>query len=542
MISRHLTTRSPAALIGAALFVAMSLMPSLYPRPWMAQGILSGIALALGAGVGGAVGRVVASFGRTASPASVRSTGPVPWAVLAFLVASWAVVLNYRWQVDVARIMDIDGRPGLSLAAVLAVAAIVGCILMLLGRGVRVAFRAYRRLVARVAPRRGRTPAYIVISAALLFFVVDVGIAGQLVAFVNDRMTAADARVDADVVQPESPYRSGSPASLVPWDSLGRMGRAFVADGPYVADLRAFAQRPAMPPIRIYAGLASADSDQARAALAVDELERTGGLRREILLMVTPTGTGSINRHAVAPLEYMYRGNTAAVAIQHSYRPSWAVMAGNQERAKEGARALFDAVTERLAQEPASTRPRLLLYGESLGAFGSEQLFTGIDDVRARTDGVLWVGPPRANPMWRTLTALRDEGTPVWQPVYQHGRTVRFGAGGEELSEPERPWKPARIAYLQHPSDPVTWWSPDLFWERPEWMGRTRPADISAKMPYVPVVTGVQTAIDMVLGGNAPVGHGHIYATEQAEAWALIAPPPRWSAASTTRLVEHLSQ
>lgn len=532
---------SHAHWAGAALFFAMSLTPSLYPRPWMVQGVLSGVALALGWGAGGAIRAVIVSLRRPTS--STRSSrGRMALTAFAVGVALWAVLINHQWRVDVGGLMGIDGSAALSQAFELPIAALAGYGLVLLGRVVRAVHRRYVRLVARLAPRPLRGTAYVVVTVMLIAMVADIVIAGRLVTAVNDRMIAADARVDANVLRPASPYRSGSPASLVPWESLGRMGRAFVADGPGVDELRAFAAAPAKTPIRIYAGLASAASDRERAALAVAELERTGGFARDLLIVITPTGTGAVNRHAIAPLEYMHNGDTAAVAIQYSYRPSWAVMAGNQERAERGARALFDAVTARLAREPSATRPRLLLYGESLGAFGSEQLFTGLDDIRAHVDGVLWVGPPRANPLWRALTTGRDEGTPVWRPVYQQGRAVRFGSGGPELSRPDGPWTAPRIAYLQHPSDPVTWWTPDLLFNRPDWMRHPRPPDISTRMPYLPVVTGVQTAVDMVLGGSAPVGHGHIFATEQAEAWALIAPPAEWSHADTTRLVEHLTE
>ncbi|MDQ3973561.1 MAG: alpha/beta-hydrolase family protein [Actinomycetota bacterium] len=541
--SRRLRVRfSPTDWFVAALFFSASVTPSLYPRPRLSQGVLSGIAVALGFGAGRAASRLLGKVGPGRLPAKVRSATRITLALVSVAVASWALLLNYHWQVDVRRLMAIDGSAALYLASIVPVTLVTGYALVLLARLVRAGHRGYVRLVWRVVPRRARGLAHVVVASLLMVFVLDVVIAGEIVAAVNDRLIAADTSSDPDVRQPHSRYRSGSPESLVPWDTLGRMGRRFVADEPTVEQLSGYSGTPALPPIRVYVGLGSAASVRERADLAVAELERTGALERDVLTVITPTGTGSVNRHAIAPLEYMYNGNTAAVAMQYSYLPSWLVMGGNQDRAKVAARTLFDAVARRLEQRPSSGRPLVLLYGESLGSFGSEQIFTGLADIRAHANGVLWVGPPRANRLWREFTAARDAGSPVWQPVYQGAETVRFGSDGAGLSQPRGRWTAPRVAYLQHASDPVTWWTPDLLFNRPVWLRDSRPPDISDKMPYVPVVTFVQTTIDLVLGGNAPLGHGHMFATEQAEAWALIAPPRGWSPADTTRLLTRLDE
>jgi uncharacterized membrane protein len=55
-------------------------------------------------------------------------------------------------------------------------------------------------------------------------------------------------------------------------------------------------------------------------------------------------------------------------------------------------------------------------------------------------------------------------------------------------------------------------------------------------MPYVPIVTFIQTTIDTILGGNAPPDHGHVYGAEHADAWARIAPPRGWSRSHAARL------
>ena len=73
--------------------------------------------------------------------------------------------------------------------------------------------------------------------------------------------------------------------------------------------------------------------------------------------------------------------------------------------------ALFDAVSARVEQLPEDDRPRLLVYGESLGTAGGEAAFDGLADMRLRTDGVLWTGPPNSNVLWSELVDRRDPAT-----------------------------------------------------------------------------------------------------------------------------------
>jgi len=50
------------------------------------------------------------------------------------------------------------------------------------------------------------------------------------------------------------------------------------------------------------------------------------------------------------------------------------------------------------------------------------------------------------------------------------------------------------------------------------------------------LVTFWQVTADMVFSTRVPSGHGHAYGSEQAAAWAEIAPPPGWTRGRTARL------
>lgn len=495
------------------------------------------MAILLGYGLGSAPGALVRSISqRRRSPTVPRFVQL--WLLLpALAVVVWVAIVHYRWQVDVRRLMDMEPGVLVYLLGAILTGVAVGYILVVAARLSRKAWGGYVRLLQRRLPRALGVSVAVVTTLVAGVIVFDVLIGDRLFTALNEAYLSSDRRFDVEVRQPDSPTQAGGPGSLIDWETMGRQGRAFVAHAPTQQQLQDFHGEAGLEPIRVYAGLQTAETAERRAEVAVAELERTGAFEREILLLVAPTGTGWIDPYAVSPLEYMYNGDTAAVAVQYSHLPSWVLMIGNQDRAVEACRALLEAVHDRLEQLAETSRPRLLLYGESLGSFGWEVPFEGLEDVERQTDGVLWVGPPRSNRLWQELMSRREEDSPVWRPVVDGGKTVRFGPDGDTLAAVDGPWNPPRIVYLQHASDPITWLSIDLLFERPEWMDEPRGPDVSRHMPYVPVVTFWQLAVDLVMGTNAPLGHGHKFGLAQAEAWALIIPPDDWSTADTDRLI-----
>ena len=322
----------------------------------------------------------------------------------------------------------------------------------------------------------------------------------------------------------------------MPWEDLGLQGRNFVGKGPTPEDLEEFSGRPALEPVRAYTGLASADDVGDRAALAVEELERAGGLDRAVLVVVTTTGTGWVDPAASDALEYQYNGDTAMVAMQYSYLPSWVSFLVDQDKARDAGRALFDAVYGAWAQLPLDDRPELYVFGESLGSFGGEAAFSGLSDIGNRTDGVLWAGPPNFNALWRDIVADREEGSPEWLPVVDAGRTVRFADEAADLDRPRGPWDEPRLVYLQNASDPIVWWSPRLVLGRPDWLEEERGPDVSQDMRWLPLVTFWQVAADLAFSTGVPDGHGHAYRADYVDAWAHVAQPPGWTDADTARL------
>ncbi len=90
--------------------------------------------------------------------------------------------------------------------------------------------------------------------------------------------------------------------------------------------------------------------------------------------------------------------------------------------------------------------------------------------------------------------------------------------------------------FLQHPSDPIVWWSPSLLFKQPDWLTEPRGYDVLPGTRWYPIVSFLQLAADMAVSTGVPDGHGHYYGADFANAWAAILQPPGWTTGDTERL------
>jgi uncharacterized membrane protein len=111
----------------------------------------------------------------------------------------------------------------------------------------------------------------------------------------------------------------------------------------------------------------------------------------------------------------------------------------------------------------------------------------------------------------------------------------------QDLTAPPAPWSYPRVVYLQNATDPVTWWSPHLLWNRPDWLAERRGYDVLPAMRWYPVVTFLQVTADLALAYGAPPGHGHQFHTSAVAAWAAIDAPAGWTDGDTERLTTLLN-
>lgn len=523
------------------VFIWFSLTPSLLPRGPLFQGLVSGGAGAIGYGLG-VFGVWLVRYMRSAQ----TSPKAPKWAWVTLVVVGiigqvLMIIYFHVWQDEVR---DFMGVPRLTfwdhpLTAVLSI--VVLFVFVEIGQLVGKLVRFLVRQLNRFAPPRVSAVVVVILLLALTIALLNGVVARVAMDKINRTFSAVNDETSPDFAAPTSRLRSGGPESLDSWESLGHQGRVFVSAGPTVQQLSQFNGKPAVEPIRAYAGLHSADGIKATAAVAARELERTGGLDRAVVAVATTTGTGWINEAEASALEYMYNGNTAIVSMQYSFLPSWLSFLVDKENARQAGQALFEAVDALVKQRPEGKRPKLVVFGESLGSFGGEAPFLALNNLVARTDGALFSGPTFQNTIWTTLTRERDAGSPEWLPIYDKGENVRFAAEARNLERPADPWGHPRAVYLQHASDPIAWWNTDLLFAEPDWLKEPRGYDVSGRMQWIPIVTFLQVSADMAVAVDVPDGHGHVYVKDVADAWAAVMQPPCWTPEKTEKLRPLLS-
>lgn len=510
---------------GALIAGCLSFTPSLLPRGGIVQGLIWGITAAIGYGLGVLAAWIWRAF------ADREPRRPRGWAWRAFFISAGVLIvvsfgLGQYWQYEIRKLMGVTDYSVPLVIASPFVAALTFCLVLLIGRSLRGLYRWAAHLLNRWIGRRAAHAVGWTLVAGLAYLVVTGLLLQGFVNVMNSAYSLRDTKTAEGVQQPTTSLRSGGPGSLVPWDTLGWQGRNFIGKGPSASDIEKFTGQPAMEPIRVYAGLASATDAEARAALAVQDLKRAGGFERKDLLVVTTTGSGWVDPALVDSFEYLSGGDAATVAIQYSYLPSWISYLVDQSKAREAGRALFDAVYGDWSELPQGQRPRLFVAGESLGSFGGEAAFSGEYSLANLTDGALFAGPPNFNTMFREFSDRRDAGSPEVQPIYQDGRIVRFAnAPGTGIPPAGQPWGGSRVLYMMHPSDPIVWWSPHLIFSEPDWISEPPGKDVLKGMFWMPFVTFWQVTADLPFATGVPGGHGHTYTSEYVDGWNAVMRP-----------------
>lgn len=405
----------------------------------------------------------------------------------------------------------------------------VSAMLFGVARTESVAAHAIGDVVARVAP--GLAPYSHPLGHATVLGAAGVAL-GQVLSRVYGATEQAGSAIEpAYQAVPDSPNVSGGPISILDWQSFGREGRRFVNMALTSEQIEKVTGKPAQDPIRAFVGLDSAVSPNARAYLAREELENLGAFERSTIAVFAPTGTGYVNYVAAETLEYLTGGDVASVAVQYSVRPSFLSL-DRVETAWESYLALLNGLSGRLRGMAPADRPRVLLFGESLGSLASQDVFAkggviGFDMLGI--DRALFVGTPQASE-WRNKWLADPAG------VDPDGMVVEVSGLAEWVALPAEQRARARIVLLTHHNDPICKFGPSLAIQQPYWLGKpeTRPPGVPHEVPFVPGLTFLQVGVDLLNADNVKPGTfeamGHDYRADIAQmvrvAFDIDADPP----------------
>ena len=523
-------------ILGSLGYIA-SMTPSLLPRPTatqvMASTFVAMTGYAIGAIIQGTIGAILRARRDPDEPLEPRSARTRSIATgVTILIAAAFTPIGVAWQTDQFSATRVPGGPPSGIAV--ALGTLVACVAVLyLCRGLRGIGRAIASMLGRwtrwpfaLRTLLGGFTAFLAVVA-----LTAVGLSASMIMF--NKMNNSTAGQEP----PTSPLRSGGPTSVISWQSLGNAGRDFVSGGPTPAEIAGVTGKAATSPIRIYAGLESADSLQAEANLALQDLKRAGGFKRKAIVVYTPSTNGLVDPTAASAAEYVTNGDIASVSMQYTVLPSFLSIMLSQSTSLDSGRILFDTFRTAIDQLPESQRPQLYVYGESLGAFGSQAPFTGkgIDGLTSQADGALWAGPPANSTYWQQVSEMSTAG-PTWAPIVDDGDVIRFAADEAGLAQPPSPWGPVRGVFLQNATDAVVWWSPNLIASRPGWLNTPRGPNVPEAMRWLPLITFELVLVDMPAAGSMPPGIGHNYLPNIGPAWVSVMQPSGWTPLNTQKL------
>ncbi len=539
-IQRLVASFSAVGMIFGLVLFCASLTPSLLPREFIVQGVLSGVVFAVGYGIGKA-GHWLWNFMELRDVAG-RLFRVLTWILVVALILVAICTLNQMttWQNSIRLLMEMEPIDSAYPVTVFWVSTVTALVVILLVRFILFSASRVVNAINRYLPRRIAIVLGGTAFALLLTSFVDGVILKASLHLTDESFAAMNRLLDDEYDPPQDDRASGSARSLITWSDVGRNGKRFVITGPTKEEISAVLGREAMQPIRVYAGFDTGETLKERAQIALAELKRVGGFDRSALIIATTTGTGWLDPSAVNSVEFIYAGDIATVALQYSYLPSWLTMMVEPGLSRRAANKLFNAVYGYWTTLPHDTRPKLYLHGLSLGALGSEDSADLVTMIADPINGALWSGPPFSSTLWGTVTRERNPISPQWRPIFRNSAMIRFMTqdGFSNLAGAE--WGSLRIVYLQHASDPMSFFSPHLAYGRPDWLGSERGRDVSSSLRWFPIVTFFQVGFDIPMATSVPLGYGHNFApANYIDAWIEVTQPKNWIAADTVKLKSH---
>jgi uncharacterized membrane protein len=317
---------------------------------------------------------------------------------------------------------------------------------------------------------------------------------------------------------PSNSHVSGGPNSISPYAQMGLQGRRYVSEVVTPEVIEQTMGQPAIAhPIRAYVGVENEPIyATGRSELALNEMERLGAFDRSYLLLVSPTGTGWVDHTMIESAEILTRGDIATACIQFGKAPSFLEVQG-VSLGRAQFRQLLWGVKQRLRAVPEDKRPKVLVFGESLGAWSSSDvvMHQGIDGFdHYGIHRALWFGLPGLA-RW-SKTGMR-EGRNRLTP---EGTVAPFDHFEQYQALTKEDREKIRAVIVDHDNDPIAQMSLRMAVKRPPWLDGRRGRGVPETMKWAPLITFTQVLVDAM---NAMVtipgefkSFGHDYRADTA--------------------------
>lgn len=336
-------------------------------------------------------------------------------------------------------------------------------------------------------------------------------------------------QINGDIIEPAyqepptNPNVSAGPKSLMDFDDIGMEGRRFVLMALTAQEISAVMGEPATDPIRIVAGFESKKDTKKRAELCLKEMEAVGAFDKSMICIASPTGVGYVSYMFAETMEYLTRGDIALVMPQYALVPSFMALFDTHD-GRYLQRLVLRMTRDRIASMPPEKRPRLVQFGESLGAQVALDVAypNGAEEFDALgIEAGLYLGVPFRSHTWNAWRNAPQEFDPA--------RTMWSVPDSNMLTRvnERRSTKPKHVMIV-HDDDPVNKISYRLVVKQPWWMGppSTRPPKIPRETVWRPVTTFVITVIDLMNGMNFKPGElvrmGHDYRMDTRDSCEFV--------------------
>ena len=258
---------SAGGLVVGTLFFVASLTPTLIPRTYLTQGVLSGACFAAGYGVGVAWRWLWAYMELPEPRERLLLALKIAVASACAVVAMMFLWRAAGWQNSIRELMQLEPVPSAHPLEVCVIAIVTFLVLIALARLFKRISRLISERLGRLVPRRvSKVVGFTV--AILLFWALANGVLVRYALHVaNSSFATFDALVEPDRAQPTAPSRPAVPLpSSIGRNLDGLAGNSSRRHLP-ASEISMFTQRKALEPIRVYVGLRAADTAEERASL-----------------------------------------------------------------------------------------------------------------------------------------------------------------------------------------------------------------------------------------------------------------------------------